>query len=85
MLEEHKLIGWLCFIRLQVDGTDDTPGFVLPQEIVDAFIERGWMHYAVCCEDECEELHGEITDLGTSIADLNSPEWGIAPYYSEIQ
>lgn len=83
MLDESKLIGWLCFIRLQVDSCDEDPGFVLPDEVVTKFVTLGWMTYAECDDPECDRSHSEITDMGNMVYDLNAPEWGIDPIYSE--
>ncbi len=75
LVADDKLLGWLVFLRLNID--EDRP-LCVPTAVRLALTAKGWI--AIGEEtDEARRLH--VTEAGCAASDLAAPEWGIDPLF----
>lgn len=75
-LPEEKLVGWLCFWRLQ-HGSRNDGICCIPGHVWRAWEQRGWITLDVQNPDEYGYLPANITERGKMVTDLNAADWGI--------
>jgi hypothetical protein len=86
MLSEDKLIGWACIFRnqgLHFDDEDHTTH--VPDCVVDALVERGWVEVTRAEPDWNSSREVSFTEAGKAVTDLNAPEWGLEWVYEDSE